>query len=219
MALRNYLRQFLRDVRAQKLRLFLTVFGLIWGTASVTLLLAFGEGLQQHVLKAQKGLGDAIVICFPMRTTKPWDGLPRNRRIRMVDQDIAILRSEVEEIDRISEEYQGEGARIAWNGKTLSADLSGVNVDFGEMRTLIPVAGGRWFNERDLLARRRVAFIGDQLKKDLFGDETEAVGELAKIDGVPFLVVGVLQTKNQNSSYSGRDKDKIIVPTGAGGSK
>ena len=44
MYLRNYLRQFLRDVRAQKLRLFLTVFGLVWGTAAVTLMLAFGEG-------------------------------------------------------------------------------------------------------------------------------------------------------------------------------
>jgi putative ABC transport system permease protein len=212
MAIRNYLRQFFRDVRAQKLRLFLTVFGLIWGTASVTLMLAFGEGLQKHVVKAQKGLGDAIVICFPMRTTKPWDGLPRGRRIRMTEEDIAVLRSEVEEIDRISEEYQGDGARIAWNGKALSADISGANVDFGEMRSLIPVEGGRWLNDRDLAERRRVAFIGDQLKLDLFGEEAEAVGERAKIDGVPFLIVGIMQTKSQDSSYSGRDKDKIFIP-------
>ena len=46
MGWKNYLRQFLRDLRSQKLRAALTLFGLVWGTASVTLLLAFGEGLQ-----------------------------------------------------------------------------------------------------------------------------------------------------------------------------
>ncbi|MEZ5312978.1 MAG: efflux RND transporter periplasmic adaptor subunit [Thermoanaerobaculia bacterium] len=64
----NYLRQFLRDMRAQKLRLFLTIFGLVWGTAAVTLMLAFGEGLHRQVMVAQKGLGDAIVIAWPSRT-------------------------------------------------------------------------------------------------------------------------------------------------------
>ena len=62
MHLRNYLRQFVRDVRTQKLRLFLTIFGIVWGTAAVTLLLAFGQGLHEQILVNQKGLGDAIVI-------------------------------------------------------------------------------------------------------------------------------------------------------------
>ena len=93
MYLRNYLRQFLRDVRAQKLRLFLTVFGLVWGTAAVTLMLAFGEGLHRQVLVAQKGLGDAIVIAWPSRTSKPWQGLPRGRRIQLTDEDVTLLRA------------------------------------------------------------------------------------------------------------------------------
>ena len=103
MYLRNYLRQFLRDVRAQKLRLFLTVFGLVWGTAAVTLMLAFGEGLHRQVLVAQMGLGDAIVIAWPSRTSKPWQGLPRGRRIQLTDEDVVLLRNEVEGIRSISE--------------------------------------------------------------------------------------------------------------------
>jgi len=213
MAIGNYLRQFLRDVRAQKLRLFLTVFGIVWGTASVTLLLAFGEGLQKRVLKAQKGLGDAIVIAWPMRTTLPWEGLPRGRRIRMTEEDVAVLRTEVPEIDRISEEYGHDGSRIVWGTKALAAEISASNVEFSEMRSLIPVEGGRWFDAIDLEERRRVVFLGDQLKKDLMGETAEAVGEVVKIDGVPFLVVGVMQTKEQDSSYSGRDKDKIFLPS------
>jgi len=212
MALGNYLRHFLRDVRAQKLRLFLTMFGIVWGTAAVTLLLAFGEGLQKRVVRAQKGLGDAIVIAWPMRTTLPWEGLPKGRRVRMTEEDIAVLRSEVEEIDRISEEYGRDGARIAWGKKTLATEIAAANVEFAEMRSLVPVPGGRWFNDVDVADRRRVAFLGDQLKKDLIGESTEAVGQVVKIDGVPFQVVGVLTSKDQDSSYSGRDKDKIFLP-------
>lgn len=212
MRIGNLARQFARDVRAQKLRLFLTVFGIIWGTAAVTLLLAFGEGLQKRVVRAQKGLGDAIVIAWPLRTTKNWEGLPRGRQIRMTEEDVELIRRDVAELDRISEEYERDPARIAWNGKTLATEISAANVDFGEMRNLIPESGGRWFNQKDLDDRRRVVFLGDQLRTDLMGEGHVGIGERVKIDGTPFLVIGVLQTKDQDSSYSGRDKDKIFVP-------
>lgn len=210
--LRNLFVQFLRDARSQRLRLFLTVFGLVWGTAAVTLLLAFGEGLQQRVLVSQKGLGDAIVINWPMRTTLPWQGMPRGRAIRMTSEDVERLRGEVPEIARLSEEHSRRGARISWNGKSLAVDLAGTNAEFGEMRNLIPRAGGRFFNAADLGERRRVIFLGDQLAEDLFAGGAEPVGQLVRLDGVPFLVIGVMQKKDQDSSYSGRDKDRATIP-------
>lgn len=211
ISLRNSLRQFVRDVRSQKLRLFLTVFGIVWGTASVTLLLAFGEGLHKRVMVSQKGLGDAIVIAWPSRTSKPWQGLPRGRRVQMTDEDVWRLGAEVEGIDALSEEYM-QDARIGWGKKTLSIQVSGVAVDYGTMRNLIPTEGGRFLDARDFEERRRVIFLGDQLKKDLFGEGTDAVGQLVRLDNVPFLVVGVMKTKDQDSSYSGRDKDKAVIP-------
>ncbi len=213
MYLRNYLRQFLRDVRAQKLRLFLTVFGLVWGTAAVTLMLAFGEGLHRQVLVAQKGLGDAIVIAWPSRTSKPWQGLPRGRRIQLTDEDVTLLRSEVEGIRSISEEYAQDGARITYGKKALSVDVSGSNVEFGAMRSMNPQEGGRFLNQLDMDERRRVVFIGDQLAVDLFGAGVDPVGEQVRIDGSPFSVVGVMVKKEQDSSYSGRDKDKAMIPS------
>jgi putative ABC transport system permease protein len=213
MYLRNYLRQFLRDVRAQKLRLFLTIFGLVWGTAAVTLMLAFGEGLHRQVLVAQKGLGDAIVIAWPSRTSKPWQGLPRGRRIQLTDEDVSMLRTEVEGIRSISEEYSQDGARISYGKKALSVDISGSNVEFGTMRSMNPQEGGRFLNQLDLDERRRVVFVGDQLAIDLFGDGVDPVGEVVKLDGAPFTVIGVMVQKEQDSSYSGRDKDKAMIPS------
>jgi putative ABC transport system permease protein len=213
MYLRNYLRQFLRDVRAQKLRLFLTVFGLVWGTAAVTLMLAFGEGLHRQVLVAQKGLGDAIVIAWPSRTSKPWQGLPRGRRIQLTDEDVTLLRTEIEGIKNISEEYSQDGARITYGKKALSVDVSGSNVEFGAMRSMNPQEGGRYLNQLDLDERRRVVFLGDQLTIDLFGKGVDAVGEQVRIDGSPFTVIGVMVQKEQDSSYSGRDKDKAMIPS------
>jgi putative ABC transport system permease protein len=210
--LRNYLRQFARDVRAQKLRLFLTVFGIVWGTAAVTLMLAFGQGLHKQIVVNQKGLGDAIVIAWPTRTSKPWQGLPRGRLIRLTDEDLAFIRAEAPEIDRLSEEYEND-ARLTWGGKTLAASTSGANAEWGVMRNMIPSEGGRFFNELDVAERRRVVFLGDQLEIDLFGGPGKAVGQTVRLNGAPFTVIGVLQPKSQDSSYGGRDKDKAIIPS------
>src|SRR5690606_11668712 len=112
---------------------------------------------------------------------------------------------------RISEEYERGDAKISLDRKTLAADVCGANIEFADMRSLFAQPGGRWFNETDLAERRRVVFLGDQLEKDLFGEQGTAVGQHVRIDGTPFLVVGVLQEKDQDSSYSGRDKDKAFI--------
>jgi putative ABC transport system permease protein len=79
------------------------------------------------------------------------------------------------------------------------------------MRNIIPAAGGRYVNDLDVDRRRRVVFIGNKLKTDLFGQE-DAVGKTVMIDNVPFMVVGVMQEKAQDSSYGGRDENKVFMP-------
>jgi len=66
-------------------------------------------------------------------------------------------------------------------------------------------------NDLDVDRRRRVIFLGDKLKNDLFGD-ADAVGKTVMVDSVPFLVIGVMEKKAQDSSYSGRDQDKAFIP-------
>jgi putative ABC transport system permease protein len=199
----------LQDIRHQKLRTLLTLFGITWGTVSVALLVAFGEGLQKRIEKNQKGLGESIVIAWPSRTSLPFEGLGKGRPIRVSEEDLEALRREIPEA-RFSGEFM-HGSTFRRERTRLTPGMSATNPVFAVMRNLIPESGGRYVNDIDVDRRRRVVFLGDKLKRDLFG-EGEAVGRTVMIDNVPFLVVGVLQKKEQDSSYSGRDQDKAFIP-------
>lgn len=211
MGVSNYLRQFLRDLRTQKLRAALTLFGIVWGTTAVTLLGAFGEGLEERLVKNIRGLGENIVIAWPARTSKPWEGLPRNRRVVVKDREIEAIRRDVPEIAAISGEYSAGDKKFKVGHKVVVPGLTGANPVFAAMRNLIPQGGGRYVNALDMDERRRIVFLGDELADDLFGSQ-DVVGKYVNVNGVPFLVVGVMQKKEQDSSYQGRDKDRASIP-------
>ena len=207
----SFVRQLLRDVWSQKLRTFLTVFGIIWGTVAVALLLAVGEGVHRRQIKSFAGLGDRIVIAWPSRTSLPFEGLGKGRRIRMDESDIEFLAKRVEGMAGISSEYE-QNLRARYGARTRLVDVSGVSPIFGEMRNMVPAEGGRFINPTDMEQRRRVVFVGNELAEDLFGD-IDPVGREVMLHGSPFLVIGVLQAKEQDSSYSGRDHSKMIIPS------
>jgi putative ABC transport system permease protein len=205
-----FLRQILHDVRHQKVRTLLTLLGITWGTVSVSLLVSFGEALEKRIRKNQAGLGEHIVIAWPSRTSIPYQGLGKGRRIRVAEDDIEALRREIPAAS-FSGEHERDSSAFRRERVRLSPQISANSPVFAHLRNIIPAAGGRYVNDLDLDRRRRVVFLGDKLKQDLFGD-AEAVGRTVMIDNVPFLVIGVLQTKAQDSSYSGRDQDKAFVP-------
>ena len=97
----SFFRQLARDLWSQKLRTFLTTFGIIWGTVAVSLLLAFGHGLHRQMIKSAAGLGDRIVIGWPLRTSMNYEGLGKGRRMRTMEEDIQYLEAQVELIDGI----------------------------------------------------------------------------------------------------------------------
>ena len=209
--MKDVLRQLYRDVRNEKLRTFLTIFGIVWGTVAISLMLAFGAGLHKQLIKNTAGLGDRIMILWPGLTSIPYEGLGKGRRLRVTDEDIQAIRTEVAGLKRVSGEYM-TSMRLDYGTKTISVDISGVVTEFGEMRNLIPEMGGRFINPIDDGEQRRVAFIGDELKTNIFG-ESDAIGKTVLINQSPFQIVGVMKKKPQDSSYSGRDKEKVFIPS------
>ncbi|MFC1839490.1 ABC transporter permease [Thermodesulfobacteriota bacterium] len=206
----NSIRQLIRDTRSQKLRTLLTLFGMIWGTAAVSLLLSFGDGLHRQMAKDMAGIGNNVVIGRPTRTSMPFEGLGKGRYIKMDDSDIRLIRKKAFGLGVISAEYSGS-FKLRRDTKVLSVPVSGVETDFNEIRNIIPAEGGRFLNPIDLELKRRVAFIGNELAEQVFGEEPP-VGQTIQLQGSPFLVVGVMKKKVQNSTYGGPDDGKVYIP-------
>ena len=195
--------EFLRDLKAQKLRTFLTIFGIVWGTVAIIVLLAFGMGFKRQLSVNMHGIGESIAIMFPGSTTKVFEGFGTGRPISFVEDDAHLLATQVKEIDRISPEYSADGTPIRVGENIINTSVAGITPIYGDMRNVIASPGGRFIDDIDMQERRRVIFIGNEVKRLLFG-ESEAIGKMITVGQVPFMVIGVMVKKTQNSSYNRR---------------
>ncbi len=203
---------FIRDLRAQKLRTFLTIFGITWGTVAIVVLLAFGNGFQNQTMKTMRGLGDSIILLFPGQTSKPFQGMGKERWIRLRAEDAELLQSEISLIHQISPEYSTWDMPVRLNDKVKNPNITGITPIYADMRNVFPRAGSRFINELDIKLKRRVIFLGDELASFLFAD-VDPVGKYVHVGNIPFLVIGVMIHKEQDSSYNSRDKDRAFIPS------
>lgn len=205
------IKQFLNDLRRQKLRTAMTMFGIFWGTCSIVLLFAFGTGLTEAQLKSMRGMGENIAIFWGGITAKEFQGLPKGRSIRPTADDVRLIKSKSEHFQRLSPEYMNYNVNVRYGKQETSRTVHGVWPEYAPMRNVNAVWGARFINDRDEALKRRVCFIGNLLRDDLFGEE-ECVGKEILLNGMPFTVVGSMQKKDQNSSYSGRDSRAVFIP-------
>jgi len=206
------IKQFFNDLRRQKLRSIMTMFGIFWGTCSIVLLLAFGTGITEAQLKSQKGMGENIIIIWPGITAKEFKGLPKGRRIRPTDDDVHYIKERATTIARIAPE-NGRSMNLKFGRQLTSRTVMGVWPEYGIMRNLIPEMGSRFINQLDLDNRRRVIFLGNLVAEQLFGDSVStAVGREILVNGLPYTVIGLMKEKEQDSSYRGRDSRMGFIP-------
>jgi putative ABC transport system permease protein len=100
---------------------------------------------------------------------------------------------------------------VAFQEKQATFAVRGVAAEYGVMRSERPAPGGRFLDSEDVRLRRRVAFIGTEVKRKLFGG-MEAVGQTIRIQGQPYDVIGVLAEKVQLSTYFSPDSHSIFIP-------
>ena len=201
----HYLRQY-------KARTLMTMFGIIWGTISIVVLLAFGVGVEKSMSRNMHGMGECVVIVWPGRTSMAYAGFNIGRTIQLHEEDAELLRREIPEIREISPEYSTWNVPLRVGDKVNKPNLSGIIPEYADMRSIQAQPGGRWLNEWDIRDRKRVIFLGYTLKNFLFGETSQAVGQYVYVGDSPFLVIGVLAKKTQNSSYSARDEDRAFMP-------
>ena len=197
--------------RLQKKRAYLTIAAIAWGTVAILLLLAFGEGLKRQMDKNRRATGENLAVSWPGETTKPWKGMPPGRPVRPKIDDIEYLRQRLPELKTVIGEATSWRTAMTYGRKTINGRVIGTNVEYGEARKHYPQAGGRFFNQDDVDQRRRVIFLGDEMAKDIFGEE-QPVGKTLLVNNVPYTVIGVMQKKTQMGVYGGPDKNHAVIP-------
>jgi|MudIll2142460700_1097286.scaffolds.fasta_scaffold13952_2 putative ABC transport system permease protein len=199
-------------LRSNKLRTFLTAFGVFWGIVMLMAMLAFGSAMQTGSRKQMKGMATNLLFCWGQQTTESFDGLPPGRQVKFNTDDIQLLRK-LPGVEYLAPRLQLGGwmnnFTVGFESKTGTFT---VMADYPELKHIIAFEyeAGRFINERDIAEQRKVAVIGKAVREQLFGDR-DPIGQYIKISGVYFQVIGV--TKTLRSGQMGdRDANTLFVP-------
>jgi putative ABC transport system permease protein len=211
--MREAITQSFQNLRANKLRSFLTMFGILWGMISVVVLSATGEGFRRGNDKVLRELGKNIGIIWGGRTSMQAGGERAGREIQLTLADARAIAEESSMIAVVSPELQRGGVRAKSAYNAANAQVTGIEPQYQEIRT-IELEYGRNFTFQDEEQVARVAIVGFDMAEQLFG-KRHIVGETMTLNGVPYVVVGKIRKKNQDSNYSGPDNNKIFVPFAA----
>lgn len=212
MVFKDLLLDTLQTLWSHKLRTFLTMFGIAWGIISITLMVAAGEGLRVGQRKVAENFGKDIMIVFAGRTSMQAGGTRAGRQIRWYDTDYLAVQQQAPACRYVIPEL-GTSAPVRSLYNSSLPTVAGSLPPFAEIRT-IPVAEGRFYDWDDQAEGRRVAMLGSDLKKQLFATRP-APGETIHIGQFPYVVIGVMKSKDQDSSYDGFDVKKVFIPFSA----
>ena len=205
--------QSLQNLRANKLRSCLTMFGILWGMISVVVLSATGEGFRRGNDKVLLELGKNIGIVWGGRTSLQAGGERAGREIELTLNDARAIAAESSMVAVVSPELERGAVKVKSAYNSATARVSGVEPQYQEIRT-IELEYGRNFAWQDEAQVARVAIVGFDVCEQLFGKRS-ALGETVTLNGMPYTVVGKIRKKKQDSNYSGPDNSKIFVPFAA----
>ncbi len=202
-------------LRRNYTRSFLTMLGIVWGIATVTLLLAYGNSFRNILVGGFDAFGKSVVICWPQQTSEQPGGQRAGKKVVLEKADVDMVKANAPLVKYACLETVRRPG-IAYQDRLVgTAAIRGVCPEYGEMRNEVP-SEGRWFNASDELERRRVCFLGGRMREQLFSGRP-AVGETVMIAGVRFEVVGVMQRKLQLSNYFSSDDESVWIPYSTAG--
>lgn len=201
---------FLNEFRKRKKKTALITFAIAWGALSLLLMMSFGRGLSNQFRIGFHGLGTDLILFNGGRTSRDYQGLPKGRLIRLYAPDVDLIRQQVPEIKRICAESFAE-ATVTFKGKETNRQMHGITAPYQFMRNMYAQEGGRFIDPDDVKFSRRVAFLGWNIAENLFGSKNP-IGKTIHINRSPFIVIGVMKKKLQNSNYQGLDYDHVFIP-------
>jgi len=191
------------------------MLGIVWGIATVTLLIAYGNSFRSILVNGFNAFGKGAVICWPQQTSEQPGGQRAGKKVVLEKEDVELIKETAPLVKHVCRETVRRPGVAFEDRMAGTAPVRGVCPEYGEMRNEVP-AEGRWISPLDELERRRVIFLGARVKEQLFSGRP-AVGETVLVQGVPFQVIGVMARKIQMSNYFSSDDDSTWIPFSAAG--
>jgi len=188
------------------------MLGIVWGIVAVTVLMAYGGGFREVLVRSFYSVGQSVVVCIHGQTSEQAGGERAGRRIYFEKADREVVLAEATMVREVSLETV-RSQPIAAGDRLVNAWVRAVYPEYGRIRNEVARAG-RWISPEDFVERRRVVFLGDRLREKVFGGQP-AVRETVRIAGLRFTVVGVMDRKLQLSSYYARDDESAFIPYSA----
>ena len=196
-------------------RSFLTMLGVVWGIATVTLLIAYGSSFRSILVGGFDAFGKSVVIAWPQQTSEQPGGQRAGKKVVIEKEDVEMIKATSPLVKYVCRETVRRPG-IAYQDRLVgTAPVRGVCPEYGEMRNEVPLEG-RWINAEDELERRRVIFLGGRLREELFSGRP-AVGESVLVSGVRFTVIGTMARKIQLSNYFSSDDESSWIPYSTAG--
>ena len=192
---------------ANKLRSLLTMLGIIIGVAAVIALVSIGNGVKQDIEDSISSLGSNLLVVLP--------GAPRTPGARSSQGSMKSLKiSDYEAIAKL------EGVKAAspmtngsyvviYQNKNWTTSVAGVNSNFQDVNNWT-MTSGRFFSDKNVQNRERLAVVGQTVVKNLFADE-DPVGKEIRVKNIPFRVIGVLKSKGNGTMGNDQD-DTVLIP-------
>jgi putative ABC transport system permease protein len=196
----------IRALRVNKLRSTLTMLGIIIGVGAVIAMVAIGSGAQARVAEQLQALGANMIFVFPGSTTSGGFRMGAGSSISLTEDDAWAIQREVQGVVVAAPTMRGTG-QLVWGNLNWSTVIVGVTPEYFDARDW-PTASGRVFSQDDIDGAGKVAILGQTVAQSLFG-ESDPIGQTVRVKKLLCTVVGVLESKGQNTY--GQDQDDVII--------
>lgn len=197
-------------LRFHRQRTLFTTLSLAWGVTCFVILISYGNGFERALVKAFTSIGQDLVLTMSGQTSEQAGGLRTGRRVQIEYTDASVIKESVPLVEHLSPEIMRNGVKAQFRGREKEVSLRAVWPEYSIVRN-IKITDGRWINEDDRQHQNRVAVLGAEVAKELFGG-APAVDEDITLNGIHYTVIGVLDNKLQIANYNRRDNQCVFLP-------
>jgi putative ABC transport system permease protein len=197
-----------RALRRNTLRTMLTMLGIIIGVSAVIAMVSIGQGARAQVEAQIASLGQNVILVMSGSVTRGGFRMGFGSAGSLTLEDYEAIRRELAGVNHASPEVRSY-AQVAVGNQNLNTAITGVSADYLDLRSWA-LRGGENFTEQDVRNANKVALIGKTTADALFGD-SDPIGQIVRVKGVPFTIVGLLAPKGMSMTGSDQD-DTLLVP-------